>query len=85
MINFVVMEAEGHDIIACGPTFPAGDGLLKRRVVLKENEYEYIIHTQVWEKDGTTYFGSGYYFQKTNENALQLAIDNFHDRLLNAW
>lgn len=83
--TFVKMESEGNDIIACGPTLPAGNGLLKRRVVLKEKEHEFVTHIQVWHEDGETDFSNGHYFQKTNDNALKLAVDDFHDRMLNVW
>ncbi len=82
---FTPMESEGHNIVACGPTFPAGDGLLKRRIVLKENEHEFITHVQVWQNDGETNFSSGHYFQKTSDNSVRMAVADFHDRMLAVW
>ena len=43
-----------HNIVAHGPTVPAGGGMLARRTVLRDMGTEYVVHTQVFHENGGT-------------------------------
>ena len=74
---------ETYGIIASSPIIPRDKQTLPHRIVIRDLGDEFVVHMQVWENDGRTFFHHGNYFKKSNA-ASSVAMSD-REALAKAW
>lgn len=78
-----------HNIIATSPTIPADEYTLAHRIVIRDWGDQYVVHMQVFERNGAVSFNHGNYFKKRpvlvsketpDWDALREAYEKFDER-----